>query len=248
MKTRQFVPQKAIFSLSISLQQKVPEFEVSSHPFKTCIWIDQILAIMPIATQMRCFVTVCCNPNFTRAFGLTLFTLYKLFKPSLVTWEHDMLTTVYCTQAHTSNRGLVILNDPVCCIPPSNSLQELCWAITTLLASAPAYMYSFAILGIIPSYMELQVTRITVISIYKQQSPFRIRQLDKAHAKRWCFHKLVCCPLRIPRFQVPHFPLQPHQLFRLLIFQSFNSSSGSLIVQWLFRDYIPGDGLSGTGR
>lgn len=131
---------------------------------------------------------------------------------------------------------------------PSTHSKICCWATTILAASTPTYI--FAIPCIIPAYssVELQVTRNPVISIYKQQSSFGIRQLDMAPAKRWCFCKSAFCPLEIPMFKDPLFPLQPHQLLGLLSFQSFNSSSGSLIVQWLFGDYIPRRDLSGSSR
>lgn len=59
-------------------------------------------------------------------------TLHQRFKPSLVTWEPDILTAVHCTKAHTSQHTRVILSNAVCCTPPlklipkSRSLTARC--------------------------------------------------------------------------------------------------------------------------
>lgn len=195
---------------------------------------------MLMATQMRCFVTVFCNPDLTRTFGLNCFTLYKPAKPSLVTWEPDILTSLL----YQSPRKQTYLGHSKCSsllhtTPPTHS-KNCCWTTTILTASTPTYIYRFAIPCIIPAYssVELQVTRIPMINIHKQQSSFGTEQLDMAPTKRR-FRKSAFYPLEIPMFQVPCFPLQPQQLLGLLSFQSFNSSSGSLIVQWLFGDFTP---------
>lgn len=140
--------QKAHFFISTSLQEKIPEFEVSSHPFKVYTWIHQTLVIMLMDTQMRCSVTVCCNPDLTRTFGLNHFTLYRLFKPSLVTWEPDILTTAYCTKAHTSKHIQIILNDLICCIPPlqltpRSAVEPLLYWLLLLPPTSLQYLASF---------------------------------------------------------------------------------------------------------
>lgn len=157
---------------------------------------------------------------------------FQAFLGNMGTWHFDH-SLLYQSPHKQPYSGHSERSDLLHTTPPTHS-KICCWATTILTASIPTYI--FAIPCIIPAYsnVELQITRNPVISIYKQQSSFGIRQLDIAPAKRRCFCKSAFCPLEIPMFEVPRFALQPHQLLGLLSFQSYNSHQGL----WLFNDSL----------